>query len=416
MSEASAFKKIQKKPGQALAIGACVLLAVGTAFYGLQSLPKPVPPAPAVEAPRLSILQGSGAEKFLADGIQDQLKKHSQALAELKQSLETFQADQSANVKPLDVKPTDINTPETGSLLASASPVPSDQSAVSSVLPPTPLSATGIEVSSVELKPLSKKPSKNADSFVPAGTFVQAVMLGAADASAGVTSQANPSPMLFRLTAEGELPHHVRSHLKDCVVTAAVIGDISSERGQVRLERLSCTFPSGEIVEQPVEGTVFALDAKNGVRGRPVWREGSLLARATFAGALSGLAGSLNALTAPSSKATPTTALSDTLLKTTGVQGAGSALDKLAAYHIQRAEQYHPVIQLSAGQAVDVVFLKGFYLDGRKIDENNKPSEADLFAEGGNTQSDATGLTLSEEQIDKIKQHEAALGWEAGRT
>ena len=45
--------------------------------------------------------------------------------------------------------------------------------------------------------------------------------------------------------------------------------------------------------------------------------------------------------------------------------GAANAMDKLAEYNVRRAEQYHPVIQLTAGQPVDVVFLKGFYLDGR---------------------------------------------------
>ncbi len=60
-------------------------------------------------------------------------------------------------------------------------------------------------------------------------------MLGAADAAAGVNSQANPSPMLFRIIASGTLPNHKKSHLKDCVVTAAVYGDISSERGDIRL-------------------------------------------------------------------------------------------------------------------------------------------------------------------------------------
>ena len=48
-------------------------------------------------------------------------------------------------------------------------------------------------------------------------------------------------------------------------------------------------------------------------------------------------------------------------------------MDKIADYNIRRADQYHPVIQLSAGTIVDVVFLKGFYLDGQKHD-NEKES------------------------------------------
>lgn len=213
-------------------------------------------------------------------------------------------------------------------------------------------------------------PEKNPDTFVPAGTFVEAIMLGAADASTGVSSTANPSPMLFRIVAEGTLPNHHHSHLKDCVVTAAVVGDISSERGEIRLERLSCTFPDKEVVEQTVEGTVFGLDAKNGVRGKPVWREGALLQRAAAAGLLSGLAQGVSqqyvtSSTSPLGNSTQTVA-SKEILQYGVATGAANALEKLADYHVKRAEQYHPVIQLTAGQSVDIVFLKGFYLHGKK--------------------------------------------------
>ena len=54
-------------------------------------------------------------------------------------------------------------------------------------------------------------------------------------------------------------------------------------------------------------------------------------------------------------------------------QGVSNAMDKIADYNIRRADQYHPVIQLSAGTIVDIVFLKGFYLDGQKHD-NEKES------------------------------------------
>ena len=95
----------------------------------------------------------------------------------------------------------------------------------------------------------SIRPLKNPLTFVPAGTFVRAIALGGADASAGVTSQANPTPMLFRLLDKGTLPNHHESQLKNCIATAAVMGDVSSERGEIRLERLSCTRANGEIVE-----------------------------------------------------------------------------------------------------------------------------------------------------------------------
>lgn len=273
---------------------------------------------------------------------------------------------------------------------------------------------TGIDNDELHLQSLSTKPKKNPDSFVSAGTFAEAIMLGAADASAGVQAQSNPSPMLFRVIADGTLPNHQKSHLKDCVVTAAVVGDISSERGQIRLERMSCTFPNGEIVEQPVEGTVFGMDAKSGVRGNPVWREGALLGRAAVAGTLSGL-GSAIAETYTTNSISPLgttqTVNNGDIFKFGAAHGASNAMEKLAEYNIRRAEQYHPVIQLSAGQSVDIVFLKGFYLDGRHHEENEqeKIESSSLFP--ANSHQTPSGLTLSERDLEKIKQHEVALGW-----
>jgi conjugal transfer pilus assembly protein TraB len=221
------------------------------------------------------------------------------------------------------------------------------------------------------------KPSKTPDSFVPAGTFVRAVMLGGADASTGVNSQSNPTPVLFRLLDTGTLPNHHHSHLKDCVATAAAIGDISSERGLMRLERLSCVSPNHrEVIELSVEGTVFGPEGKNGVRGVPLWREGALLKRAFIAGSLSGFSqgiASQYTTTALSTTGAVTSVNNSDIFKFGAAQGVSNAMDKIADYNIRRADQYHPVIQLSAGTIVDVVFLKGFYLDGQKHD-NEKES------------------------------------------
>lgn len=272
----------------------------------------------------------------------------------------------------------------------------------------------GIDNNELHLQAISTRPQKNPDSFVPAGSFAEGIMLGAADASAGVQSQANPSPMLFRIIADGTLPNHQKSHLKDCVVTAAVVGDISSERGQIRLERMSCTFPNGEIVEQPVEGTVFGMDAKNGVRGKPVWREGALLGRAALAGTLSGL-GSAVAQTYTTNSISPLgttqTVNNGDIFKFGAAQGASNAMEKLAEYNIKRAEQYHPIIQISAGQSVDVVFLKGFYLDGLKHEESEseKVESTSLFSTSAS--QTPSGLTLTERELEKIKQQEQTMGW-----
>lgn len=261
-------------------------------------------------------------------------------------------------------------------------------------------------------------PLRNPDSYVPAGTFVKAVMIGGADASAAVNAQANPVPMLFRLVANGTLPNHKKSHLKDCVVTAAVVGDISSERGQIRLENLSCTFPNNEVVDQAVEGTVFGPEGKNGVRGIPVWREGALLERAFAAGTLSGLSNGLSqtyTANSISAEGTVQTINPSKIFQYGAASGAGKAMDKLAEYNIDRAEQYHPVIQLSAGTVVDVVFLKGFYLDGQKHEkETNHPENDTATLRNAPTlfppDSEAKVLPLSPDAVKRIQENSKQLG------
>lgn len=235
---------------------------------------------------------------------------------------------------------------------------------------PSPqIASTHLHLAKIQTKLLAK-PAKNPDTYVPAGSFVKAVMLGGADVSASATSQTDPTPMLFRLVEEGTLPNQAKSHLKDCVVTAASRGDISSERGLIRLETLSCTKPNDEIIDIAVEGTIFGPEGKNGVRGIPLWRDGQLLRKAFVAGSLSGFANGVSqqfTTTSISPLGATETVSPGAVFKYGAANGASNAMDKLANYQIQRAEQYHPVIQLSAGTVVDVVFLKGFFLEGNPL-------------------------------------------------
>ena len=278
--------------------------------------------------------------------------------------------------------------------------------------------ANQIDNNVLNLKPKKEDalPKRNPDSYVPAGTFAEAIVLGAADASAGVTSSSKPIPMIFRIIADGTVPNQRKSHLKGCVVIGSVIGDISSERGEINLNRISCTFPNGEIVEQQIDGNVFGMDGKNGIRGNPVWREGALLGRAAVAGSLSGFANGISQSYTTSSISplgSTQTVDNGAIFKYGMANGASNAMEKLAEYNIKRAEQYHPVIQLSAGQSVDVVFIRGFYLDGKEHadseQENNAPPTQ--FPKAESTYRATSNLTLSEQQLEKIKQHENSFSF-----
>jgi len=217
-------------------------------------------------------------------------------------------------------------------------------------------------------------PKPTAD-YVPAGSYAEAVVIAGADASASVQSQGDPRPVLLRLTspAFGAAVDGIasRSDVEGCTVTGAAYGDLSSEKVYVRLQTMACAGDApGTVIETPVSGFV-AGGGQAGVRGAVVSREGALVQRAFMAGLFSGFGESANQAFRPQAViGGGAAALTNTDFGDIGRAGlgtgAGTAGREIGDYLIRRAEQYQPVIQLSAGTPVTVVFLEGTWLDGRE--------------------------------------------------
>jgi conjugal transfer pilus assembly protein TraB len=269
-----------------------------------------------------------------------------------------------------------------------------------------------------ELKKI--RPLKNPETYVPSGTFAAGVVLEGADASTAVTAQSNPEPMIIRITDEGSLPNGRHSHLKGCRVTAAASGDISSERGKIRIEKMSCVTPNDEIIDIAVEGNIAGSDGKNGVRGNLREGGGQYAARAFGAGFLQGVSEGFAqnyTINSVSPQGNVETVNSGKIFQYGGAKGTSKAMDKLADYNIKRAEQFQPVVQLSAGSEVTVSFINGFYLDGKKHDaeekeENHMPIlfEANSKQEANSHFPNESTLPLSSEQVKLLQQRSKELG------
>ena len=210
--------------------------------------------------------------------------------------------------------------------------------------------------------------------WLPAGSHAEAVVLAGVDASAGVSSQGDPRPVLFRITGPAwtaaENGAAMQVDVAGCTVTGAAHGDLSSEKIYARLRTMTCAGPgSGTVIETDVAGFV-AGSGKVGVRGPVVSREGALVEKAFLAGMVSGLGQGVSQAFQPQAVGTGGgAAVANTGLGDIGRAGLGSgaasAGQKVADYMIRRAEQYQPVIQLGAGTRVTLVFLEGARLDGQ---------------------------------------------------
>ena len=202
---------------------------------------------------------------------------------------------------------------------------------------------------------------------LPAGTFFRATLLGSLDAPTGQSGSSNPLPVLLKIGRSARLPNAFLRDVRECLVTGAGYGDISSERAYIRTERLSCVTLAGEVVDVPIKGYVAGEDGKTGLRGALVSRQGQVLARSLLAGVMSGVGeafhdnySDIRALDTIGGSDTAVRAYPDGAGLRAGIsRGAASSLDKLADYYLSLADRMHPIVEISAGRKVDVILQEG---------------------------------------------------------
>ncbi|WP_188052886.1 TrbI/VirB10 family protein [Vibrio harveyi] len=210
-----------------------------------------------------------------------------------------------------------------------------------------------------------KKARRTTDNYVPTGTFVTAVVTGGADANAGVSGQGDTAPIVFQTLNNGILPNGAASKLNNCTITGAVYGEISSSRGVARTNRMSCIQDNGDILDIPVNATVFNF-GRNGIRGTTILKNGKIVQMAGIAGILQGVgdAGKALAQTTTPTALGPSTSTDTDKIGLSLLGGATQSVgSKLADYYIKLAELYHPIVEVNPGAIVNIVFLDGFPLD-----------------------------------------------------
>jgi len=217
-----------------------------------------------------------------------------------------------------------------------------------------------------------QKKEEDKGTFLPAGSIFSGTLLTGMDVPTGHQGRKDPFPVLLRVKKEAILPNRYRTDVRECFLVASGWGDLSSERAYVRAERLSCIRDDGKALESRIEMYAVGEDGKAGIRGRVVNKTGALLGRALIAGFLEGFSKLFGkqpmiSIYTPSSvgrnaKAPFESYLSSDALQSAGLSGAGSAMDRLAKYYIEMAENIYPVIEIDAGRAIDFILLNGVNL------------------------------------------------------
>lgn len=208
---------------------------------------------------------------------------------------------------------------------------------------------------------------------IPPGAFARAALLSGLDAPTGGMADTNPHPVLLELLDTASLPNRYRSRVKECRVVAAGFGRISDERAYLRLEKLSCVLQGGEILDVAIKGYVSGEDGKNGMRGRLISKQGTMIARALMAGTAGGIGKAIsqsysNVMTSPTGAVT--TIDPGKTMEFGVASGFGTALEKISDWYLKRADETYPIIEIDAGRIVEIVLTEGVEL-GVNLEEKH---------------------------------------------
>jgi conjugal transfer pilus assembly protein TraB len=222
------------------------------------------------------------------------------------------------------------------------------------------------EIVFIDLNKRKNKNVKNTENYIPAGTFSKVVLLSGIDAPTGGMAKSDPVPVLLKLQDNGQLPNSFRSKIKDCHIVADSFGNMSSERGYLRLTKLTCVLKDKRILEANIQGFVTGEDGKVGFRGKVVSKQGALIAKSALAGVFSGLGGAISSqyqTISQSAVGTVTTMDPKKMMQAGLSNGASNALGKIADFYIARANETFPIIEIDAGRRGEIVLTSGTKLE-----------------------------------------------------
>lgn len=207
---------------------------------------------------------------------------------------------------------------------------------------------------------------KEASQYIPAGSIISGTLITGLDAPTSQQARGEPHPALLRISKDTILPNRYRADMRECFIIISGYGDMSSERAYMRSEALSCINEDGEAMEVGLKSFAIGEDGKAGLRGRLVSREGQMIAQSVMAGGLSAMSEVFSSSPVPTiatgdaaSSQPFQQALSSESAQAGALTGAGDAMERIADYYLDMADQIFPILEIDAGRRVDLVVNQG---------------------------------------------------------
>lgn len=210
--------------------------------------------------------------------------------------------------------------------------------------------------------------------YLPSGSIIRGVLLNGVDAPTGRAAMKDPVPVLARIKHDAILPNRYRADVKECFVILDAIGDLPSERVMMRTSTLSCVRKDRTVIDMALKAYAIGEDGRAGLRGTVINKQGAIIAKALVAGFAEGAS---NAFGGNNNMLSPVGQNGEIQIdvgrsgKAGVMGGASSALDRIAAYYLDLADQMHPVIEIDSARRVSLVILQGSQVGGALPGQGN---------------------------------------------
>lgn len=193
---------------------------------------------------------------------------------------------------------------------------------------------------------------KSAANYIPAGTFFTGYLLNGIVASTGQNSTENPVSVTIQLTGRGNLHPANKLDISKCTIEGSARGDLSSERAEIRLEKLVC-LQGGTYQNSEIAGIVIGPDGLNDIKGKVVSTSSKHINNAMIGGLISGLSGVAKgqdgaSITSAGLITTKKKGVGD-MLNQGVLQGASNAGEKFADHFLRLADSLSPQVVVDIG-------------------------------------------------------------------
>lgn len=232
-----------------------------------------------------------------------------------------------------------------------------------------------IKISQPDIEPqeVEKIPQSTFD--IPLG-IAEAILVNGGDATIANMGNQEDSPVSLSLLTKMSIANGEYTNVENCLLLGNAIGNMNTERANIRLTKISCIFKDKQgnkyKAEGPIKGWVYDETSNLGVGGRLVTKEGKII-RATLP-----LAAIQTGLDYVTRKATNISVVGggysdlSAALGTGGSSAASETVSKMTDIYQKYLDAMTPTINFKGGRKVSILFQGGESLNLVPYDDKNE--------------------------------------------